>query len=202
MNLDNPQFEKSQQLVKQITEMSAGMLVDTPANNLIDKYYHLIDIDVDFEADEITEFRSILSNTKMDHQVEDIFKGVPDENSCFIFSKKNKFRRLCAYLGSHHYFETIVITVIILSSLKLVIETYETEYWSNSTLNIFLGFDYVFNGLFIIEATIKIVWLGFVIMEKSYLRDSWSQLDFFIVACSIIDMSFTNVQITIIKVLR
>ena len=81
-------------------------------------------------------------------------------------------------------------------------ETYKTDYWSDTFISILDGLDYVFNGLFIIEAFIKIVRLGFVFCPESYLRDSWSQLDFFIVSASLIDMSLANVQITFIKVLR
>lgn len=40
-------------------------------------------------------------------------------------------------------------------------------------------------------------------MDKgSYLRDSWNQLDFFIVMSSIVDMSATGLDIPIIKLLR
>jgi hypothetical protein len=41
-----------------------------------------------------------------------------------------------------------------------------------------------------------------VFCPSSYLRDSWSQLDFFIVMASIVDMAFAGVEITFIKVLR
>ena len=105
-------------------------------------------------------------------------------------------------MGAHPWFEHIVLILIVLSSLKLVIETYKTPYWSDTTNAILDGLDYVFNGLFILEAIIKIVRLGFVFCPGSYLGDSWSQLDFFIVSASLIDMSLTNVKITFIKVLR
>lgn len=40
-------------------------------------------------------------------------------------------------------------------------------------------------------------------MDKgTYLRESWSKLDFFIVTTSIIDASFSNINIPVIKILR
>ena len=62
--------------------------------------------------------------------------------------------------------------------------------------------DYVFNGLFIIESLIKIVHLGFAIGEKTYLSNSWNRLDFGIVCVSIIDMSLSGVNLSILKLLR
>lgn len=38
--------------------------------------------------------------------------------------------------------------------------------------------------------------------ENSYLTESWSQLDFFIVISSTIDMSFESIDLPVIKVLR
>jgi hypothetical protein len=42
--------------------------------------------------------------------------------------------------------------------------------------------------------------LGFFMDDGSYLRESWNQLDFFIVLTSIIDASFENINLPIIKV--
>ena len=38
--------------------------------------------------------------------------------------------------------------------------------------------------------------------KNTYLRETWNVLDFFIVICSLIDISFNNVNLPIIKVLR
>ena len=44
----------------------------------------------------------------------------------------------------------MVLTVIVLSSLTLVVETYKTDYWSDTANKILSTTDYIFNGLFII----------------------------------------------------
>ena len=62
--------------------------------------------------------------------------------------------------------------------------------------------DYVFNAIFILESLIKIIQLGFAIGEKTYLSNSWNRLDFGIVCVSIIDMSLSGVNLSILKLLR
>lgn len=126
------------QVTKNIEVIKDPLISEQEAESLTNKYYHLADIDVSFDAFEIEEFKSLLnkSNKTNKKTTNDYYKDVMCQKSCFIFSKKNKLRIGCAYLGSHSYFETVVLTVIILSSLKLVIETYQTDYWSSSTVNI------------------------------------------------------------------
>ena len=48
----------------------------------------------------------------------------------------------------------------------------------------------------------KIIALGFVVGENAYLKNSWNRLDFFIVTMSIFDMMLTNVNLSILKLLR
>ena len=58
------------------------------------------------------------------------------------------------------------------------------------------------NCVFFIEAILKIISLGWYMDNGSYLTDSWSQLDFFIVLTSFIDMIFSGVNLPFIKILR
>src|SRR5690606_3459077 len=48
--------------------------------------------------------------------------------------------------------------------------------------------DLFFNIMFVSEMVLKIIALGFVMDEGSYLRDSWNQMDIIIVLFSLIDM--------------
>ena len=52
------------------------------------------------------------------------------------------------------------------------------------------------------ELLLKSVGHGFLFDEGSYLRDSWCQLDFFILVISIVDISISNLNIPMIKVVR
>ena len=45
----------------------------------------------------------------------------------------------------------------------------------------------VFTYLFMLEFVVKLIALGLIMDDGSYLRESWNQLDFFIVMSSIID---------------
>jgi len=51
-----------------------------------------------------------------------------------------------------------------------------------------------------LETAFKSISCGLVLDNGSYLRESWNQLDFFIVITSIIDAVFKNVNLPIIKV--
>jgi hypothetical protein len=53
-----------------------------------------------------------------------------------------------------------------------------------------------------IEAVFKIVAYGFIGDELSYLRNSWNILDFIILIGSIIDVSFSSIDLSFIKILR
>lgn len=60
----------------------------------------------------------------------------------------------------------------------------------------------MFNYSFILEMITKLIAMGFIMDEGSYLRESWNQLDFFIVMASIADMSLSGSDIKSLKVLR
>ena len=49
---------------------------------------------------------------------------------------------------------------------------------------------------------LKIISYGFFMEDDTYLRDWWNILDGFIVSSSIIDMSFENVDLAAVKILR
>jgi hypothetical protein len=92
--------------------------------------------------------------------------------------------------------------LIALSSFKLGFDTYMESGVSEIFDRVSNLIDFSFNILFIVEMVVKIVAEGLVMDRGSYLRDSWNSLDFFIVMSSIIDMSFTGLEIPIIKLLR
>ena len=48
--------------------------------------------------------------------------------------------------------------------------------------------DFVFSMIFVVEAFLKIVGMGFVLHPRAYLRDYWNWLDFFIVIVSLVGL--------------
>ena len=79
-------------------------------------------------------------------------------------------------MQAHGNFENFILAMIILSSLKLVVDTYIDTNSDNET-NKFLSslstnMDYAFNIIFTLESLVKIIALGFFFDNGSYLRDS------------------------------
>ncbi|EWS72781.1 cation channel family transporter (macronuclear) [Tetrahymena thermophila SB210] len=129
------------------------------------------------------------------------YEGVECEQSLYIFSKDNIIRKTLYYVYKNPLFDKVVLLVIILTSFKLTFDTYigsadvgATKFSNNA--------DLFFTIFFICECVVKVVSLGFFLDEGSYLRDSWSQLDFFIVISSIIDLSLSQIDLGAIKILR
>lgn len=71
----------------------------------------------------------------------------------------------------------------------------------NVVVKISSYFDYIFNVIFALETVTKSIAMGLLQEKGSYLRETWNQLDFFIVVTSIIDMSLTNIDLPVIKIL-
>jgi hypothetical protein len=106
-------------------------------------------------------------------------------------------------------FDNFILFVIVISSIKLVIDTYfdadPVTYSEGAEKNfvIFLDvIDLIFNAIFIFEMIVKVISLGFVLDFNSYLRDTWSQLDFIIVFFSIIDMALSGQNLGFLKIVR
>ncbi|KAL4505974.1 hypothetical protein ABPG72_013735 [Tetrahymena utriculariae] len=129
-------------------------------------------------------------------QNKQLFIGIECSHSLYLFSKQNSIRILFYKIVKHPQFENLILFFIVTSSLKLVVDTYVEE--SSALKNI----DLMFNFIFITEALLKIIAYGFIGDNNSYLDESWSQIDFFIVCTSIVDMAFTGVNISFVKILR
>ena len=125
------------------------------------------------------------------------------DNSLYLFNRTSCFRRNIHFIQKHHYFESFIMLLIALSSVKLAMESYFVDADKDSTIvTVSEELDYVFNYLFNVECVLKVIALGFAMDEGSYLRDSWNKLDFFIVVTSNIDMLLKNTDIPALKVLR
>jgi hypothetical protein len=95
-------------------------------------------------------------------------------------------------------FEGVIMTLIITSSIALVVDNPLSN--QESPLLVFVGYlDDCFTVSFTIEASIKIIALGFlfsnpVLKQKGmgpYIRNPWNLLDFVVVCASILDFAVT-----------
>lgn len=62
--------------------------------------------------------------------------------------------------------------------------------------------DLCLNCIFYVEFVCKIVSMGFMMDEGSYIREGWNQLDFFIVVTSLMDIVMQDFKVPALKVLR
>lgn len=96
-------------------------------------------------------------------------------------------------LYQHYLFERIILLMIVLSSVKLGVDTYSTKFPPDGMFNkVSAGLDTLFTWVFIVEAILKIVSMGLIMDEGSYLREPWNQLDGFIVFNSILEMAMSS----------
>lgn len=117
--------------------------------------------------------------------------------SLFLFGRRNLIRRICHKIAFHSAFELIILIIIILSCIKMVIDTY-----TDPSNQISLAIDNVTIGIFLLECLLKIIAKGFLSHEDTYLRESWNQLDFFIVLGSVVSIIFEQLNIPFITVVR
>jgi hypothetical protein len=52
------------------------------------------------------------------------------------------------------------------------------------------------------ECVLKVIALGFIYEETTYLRDSWNQLDFVIVVLSLVEYTMNDKKMPVLKVVR
>lgn len=109
--------------------------------------------------------------------------------SLLLFAPTNQIRVWLENVVSHWLFEYVVMTIILLSSFMLVLESPAPK--EGTFLAQFLNFgDLVLNLLFSLEAMMKIIVLGFCFNgPKSYLRDYWNVLDFVILVIGLCSIS-------------
>lgn len=115
----------------------------------------------------------------------EMFLGIECEISFYLFTKQNWIRIIIHKMTEHWFFEGVVQFLIMLSSIKLAFDTYDS---SEAITNISSNVDYFFNFFFIFESLVKSINQGFIQEKGSYLRENWNQLDFFIVSASVFDM--------------
>ncbi|GMH60361.1 hypothetical protein TrRE_jg11189 [Triparma retinervis] len=123
------------------------------------------------------------------------------ETSLQCFSSKNPVRLFFVHLMLHWSFDYIILLAIGINSILLAITDFSVirldvpesdpgyglpDTRSEMSSRNFLqeSLDKVFSIIFLVECIVKLVALGFITHEKSYLRDSWNVLDFIIVLTS------------------
>jgi len=98
------------------------------------------------------------------------------------------FVMMCENVISSPIFEWLIIIVICLNSVMLALE----DPTLSSQAHTFYVADLIFQGIYTLEMVLKISGLGFILNQKSYLRDAWNILDFLIVISGFFSIFFSS----------
>ncbi|KAG5672200.1 hypothetical protein PVAND_002347 [Polypedilum vanderplanki] len=108
--------------------------------------------------------------------------------SLFILSDENIIRRYTKFIIEWPPFEYAVLMTIIANCVVLALE----EHLPNGDKTLLAlqleKTEPIFLGIFCVEASLKILALGFVLHKNSYLRNIWNIMDFFVVVTGFITM--------------
>jgi len=106
--------------------------------------------------------------------------------SLYIFSLDNSLRKFVIRIITHRFFDRVIVSLIMINSLLLGIKDY-TDKDNLTSINQFVEkSEALFVWSFTAECILKIVGMGFIIDDGSYLRDAWNWLDFIVVVSSLL----------------
>ena len=104
-----------------------------------------------------------------------LYTGVSCVKSVYVFHKKNKFRLICWKIYKHKLFDNIIMLLIALSSVKLGVDSYLSGFAKDSVeITLSDNIDIFMNVCFLFELLTKVVAMGLIMDEGSYLRESWN----------------------------
>lgn len=115
---------------------------------------------------------------------------VYDERSLWLFHHDGIFRQKIVWLSCWPTFENFINAMILVNSVFLACTDFETRDRDppSTTNDIIERAGQYFSYVFIVEAVVKIIAMGFVIHRNSYLRDPWNWLDFIVVSISTVEI--------------
>lgn len=117
------------------------------------------------------------------------------ESSLMIFGRDNEIRVQCNDLVTKSWFEGVMLTFIIASSIMLALEhpLEDVPAW-------IILFDSIVAMVFLTECVMKVIAFGFADAEEAYLSDGWNILDFAIVVVTMV--GFFDSQYRPMRILR
>jgi len=104
--------------------------------------------------------------------------------SLYIFAPDNPLRKFLHNMIANQYFANFIYHMIAINSLLLALdEPFLTDPYQKETLHLMLN---IISIIFVVEAAVRIIVMGFYQGEKTYLKDPFNILDFLIVIFSIL----------------
>ncbi|CAK9291753.1 unnamed protein product [Gordionus sp. m RMFG-2023] len=115
-----------------------------------------------------------------------------DNNSLFIFWDHQCIRKYAKLIIEWGPFEYMVLLTIIANCIVLALEEH-LPHGDKTTLAQKLDKTEVyFLGIFLVEASVKIIALGFIFHKGSYLRSIWNIMDFIVVVTGLVTVMATK----------
>lgn len=101
--------------------------------------------------------------------------------SLFILTEENPIRKYTRFIIEWPPFEYAVLLTIIANCVVLALEEHLPDGDKTILAKKLEATEAYFLGIFCVEASLKIIALGFVLHKNSYLRNIWNIMDFFVV---------------------
>nr|XP_012147122.1 PREDICTED: voltage-dependent calcium channel type A subunit alpha-1 isoform X6 [Megachile rotundata] len=112
--------------------------------------------------------------------------GGKGTTSLFILSEDNCIRKHTRFIIEWPPFEYAVLLTIIANCVVLALEEHLPKHDKTILAQKLEATEIYFLGIFCVEASLKILALGFVLHRGSYLRNIWNIMDFFVVVTGFI----------------
>ncbi|XP_004614619.3 sodium channel protein type 11 subunit alpha [Sorex araneus] len=120
------------------------------------------------------------------------------KRALFIFGPFNPVRSLAIRISVHALFSMFIICTVIINCVFMATAGVKE---SNSTDT--NTAEYVFTGIYIFEALIKILARGFILDEFSFLRDPWNWLDSIVIATAVVSFfPYVSVNLSSLRTFR
>ncbi|XP_025989217.2 voltage-dependent calcium channel type A subunit alpha-1 isoform X2 [Solenopsis invicta] len=114
-------------------------------------------------------------------------KGVDkDTKALFILSEDNCIRRYTRFIIEWPPFEYTILLTIIANCVVLALDEHLPKQDKTVLALKLEDTEFYFLGIFCVEASLKILTLGFILHRGAYLRNIWNIMDFFVVVIGVI----------------
>ncbi|XP_060526741.1 voltage-dependent calcium channel type A subunit alpha-1 isoform X5 [Cylas formicarius] len=126
-------------------------------------------------------------------------------SSLFLFSEENIIRRYTRFIIEWPPFEYAVLLTIIANCVVLALEEHLPCADKTMLAQKLEKTEVYFLGIFCVEASLKILALGFVLHRGSYLRNIWNIMDFFVVLTGFLTLfpqDFIAVDLRTLRAIR
>nr|XP_039317716.1 LOW QUALITY PROTEIN: sodium channel protein type 11 subunit alpha [Saimiri boliviensis boliviensis] len=119
------------------------------------------------------------------------------KRALFIFGPFNSIRSLAIRISVHSLFSMFIISTVIINCVFMASGLGKTSNSNDTDIA-----EYVFTGIYIFEALIKILARGFILDEFSFLRDPWNWLDSLVIGTAMVSYWCIGINLLSLRTFR